>query len=221
MGENTQTSETTATVAVTVQRNKATPLFMSPETYTATIMENVGSGIEVTRIEVRDDDVVEPFNQVDLRVIGDDGASSFFDVIDNVRVIIRPSVNLESDRETDYTLRIEAKDRGTPPKSSTATVQITVIRNLIAPRFLTDNERVSIPDNAAPGTFVAKMEAEDLDREAPNNEIEFEIDPEGEARTYFYINPESGEITVLKSILETSVNLYRIKVIAKDKGRAE
>ena len=49
--------------------------------------------------------------------------------------------------------------------SSTALVQITVIRNLNAPRFTTDNVRVSIKDNLAAGSYVTEVNAEDEDRE--------------------------------------------------------
>ena len=125
-------------------------------------------GNEVTRIEVTDADEIEPFNRVSLRVIGDDSAPSYFNVVENTRIIIRPNVDLATDRETEYTLRIEAQDLGTPPRSSTATVQITVIRNLNPPKFLTNNVRVTIPDNMAPGSSITTVQAEDSDREAPN-----------------------------------------------------
>lgn len=44
-------------------------------------------------------------------------------------------------------------------------VRITVTRNLNAPEFVTNSLRVNIPDNSAPGTMVAQVEARDKDRE--------------------------------------------------------
>lgn len=42
LGTPSQTSDNTATVTVTVQRNKAAPVFVNPENYEATINENIG-----------------------------------------------------------------------------------------------------------------------------------------------------------------------------------
>ena len=65
-----------------------------------------------------------------------------------------------------FQLRIVASDGGIPSLSSTATVQITVTRNLNAPRFTqTDTIRAEIKDNAAPGTRIANVTATDADRE--------------------------------------------------------
>lgn len=60
---------------------------------------------------------------------------------------------------------MEASDGGIPSKSSTATLQITVIRNLNSPVIETENSRVTIDDNDAPGTYITTVEAEDEDRE--------------------------------------------------------
>ena len=98
---------------------------------------------------------------------------------------------------------------GTPPKSSTAIVPITIIRNLNAPQFLDENVRATIPDNLAPGTLVTSVEARDEDRETPNNEVEYEISEDTPAFQYFFINPTSGEITLLASVLETEDVQYR------------
>ena len=38
--------------------------------------------------------------------------------------------------------------------------------------------------------------------QAPNNEIEYRINGDVEAQTFFYINPVSGDITLVKSLLQ-------------------
>ena len=55
-------------------------------------------------------------------------------------------------------------DGGTPPRSASALVDITVTRNLRDPEFTQDSMRVSIPDNSPPGLAVATVEATDGDR---------------------------------------------------------
>ena len=57
-----------------------------------------------------------------------------------------------------------AVDGGTPALSASALVDITVTRNLRDPQFAQDIVRVSIPDNAPPGTAVASVSARDTDR---------------------------------------------------------
>ena len=55
-------------------------------------------------------------------------------------------------------------DGGTPPRSASALVDITVTRNLRDPEFRQDTVRVSIPDNSPPGVAVISVEATDSDR---------------------------------------------------------
>ena len=63
-----------------------------------------------------------------------------------------------------FQLRVVAVDGGTPAKSSTAIVDITVTRNLREPQFRQDMTRVSINDNSPPGMLVAQVQARDEDR---------------------------------------------------------
>ena len=156
-GSPSQQSENTATVAVVVQRNDFAPEFRNTESYAATISESLGGGNEVGRVEVVDEDTLEPFNTLTYRVIGDDAAAAFFEVLQDQRIVLRSSADLSSDRETEYSLRVEASDGGTPVKSSTAVVPITVIRNLNAPRFEGENTRASIPDNLPAGSDVVTV----------------------------------------------------------------
>ncbi len=58
MGEEPQTSENQATVTVTVDRNENAPVFVDTENYQKTILESLGEGNEVFRVQVRDRDTV-------------------------------------------------------------------------------------------------------------------------------------------------------------------
>ena len=46
--------------------------------------------------------------------------------------------------------------------------------------------------------------------QAPNNLIEYELAGEGNAPTYFYVDPETGEITLRESVLSTENTVYRV-----------
>ena len=220
-GEPARSSSNTATVTVLVQRNDFAPEFKNQESYAATISETTGEGNEVTRLQVSDDDTVQPFNQISLSVIGDDSAASFFQVLADQRVVVRSGANLASERVTQYSLRVQAADGGAPARSSTVTVPITVIRNLHAPRFVAENQRATMPDKLAPGSSVASVEATDDDREAPNNVVRYHIADDTSAHQFFFINPNSGEISLLASVLDTEETVYRIKVVASDQGQPQ
>ena len=58
-----------------------------------------------------------------------------------------------------------ARDGGTPSKSSTAIIDIAVVRNQHSPIFSNPNMRVSITDNTPAGSSVIQVEATDNDQE--------------------------------------------------------
>lgn len=101
-GDPALDGENSATVVVTVDRNKNPPEFIDQQTYSKTIQETLGGGNEVFRVNVRDKDAEKPFNEISLSVIGDDSAPSFFEVNAEGRVKIRNDANLASDKATDY-----------------------------------------------------------------------------------------------------------------------
>ena len=63
-----------------------------------------------------------------------------------------------------------AVDGGFPALSSTATVDITVTRNLNTPVFEDDIKTVIIPDNSLPGNHIFTATATDADREVIHNQ---------------------------------------------------
>ncbi len=56
LGDPAQKSENSATVRVTVDRNKNAPEFIDPTKYKKTILETLKGGNEVLRVNVRDRD---------------------------------------------------------------------------------------------------------------------------------------------------------------------
>ena len=216
-GEPSVKSESTATVLVSVNRNKFTPEFRDVDSYASTIDETLGSGNEVTLITVADDDDVTPFNELQVRVIGDGGAPAMFDVQDNQRVVVRS--DLKSDNDVTYALRLVVSDGGSPSRSSTTVVPIRVNRNLHDPVFDPDtNQRLTIPDNMAPGSVVQQVSATDADRIAPHNVIRYSLAPTSQAQDLFYVNPVTGDISLTSSLLEVEENELELKLVAADLG---
>ena len=61
-------------------------------------------------------------------------------------------------------MKVVAISGGTPPKVATATVSITVDRNLYAPFFSPPQYGVAVLETAAPGTVILTVTAHDGDR---------------------------------------------------------
>ena len=47
--------------------------------------------------------------------------------------------------------------------------------------------------------------------------VSYELKGDGEAPNYFYVDPESGTITLRESVLKTSDNVYRVSTLCYHK----
>ena len=123
--------------------------------------------------------------------------------------------NIKLDREevAFYTLTVEAIDQGSPQRTGTATVSITVAdKNDNPPRF-TRLFSVNVTENAAIGTFVIQVTSSDRDISVnANATYSFTENPTGK----FRIDPVSGNVTVAGIIDRESKEEYLLKVSAVD-----
>ncbi|XP_076279539.1 cadherin-related tumor suppressor fat [Lasioglossum baleicum] len=119
------------------------------------------------------------------------------------------------DRETtaEYRILVIARDQGTPPQSSTATVVLTLEDvNDNAPVFYPWRYLMPIPEDAPPGTTVGKVKATDADARE-NAQVRYSLESGGER--LFAVDERTGEIS-LKGSLRSA--LYELKISAKDTG---
>ncbi|XP_063058928.1 protocadherin gamma-C5-like [Engraulis encrasicolus] len=129
------------------------------------------------------------------------------------------------DRETKsiHRLVLTALDGGTPAKSGTTLVLVTVQdNNDNEPRFELPVYKASVQENAKPGHVVIRVTAADLD-EGLNGEIGYsfhEHTPDSITKT-FSIDPETGEISVIAALDYEESKSYTFDLIAKDKGMPE
>ena len=61
-------------------------------------------------------------------------------------------------------VRIIAKDQGSPPRSATAIVYVTVLRNFFAPTWEPSSYSLRILETQAPGVEFSKVSARDRDQ---------------------------------------------------------
>ncbi|XP_046564129.1 protocadherin Fat 1-like, partial [Haliotis rubra] len=208
-----------ATVRITVRRNNNAPFFVGSP-YSVTINEDQAVGSQILPVVAQDSDVNSPFNQVTLRVIGDEKGPIYFGLANN-QINVTRNLILDAENDLRYTLRIEARDGGSPARSATALVYITVNRNLNPPVFTTQAYSARIPETQQLAVSVVQVQATDGDRVAPYNTLRYEISGAPFStlgRQYFMVDPVTGVVSVRRN-LETDTSdtsVYRFIVDAID-----
>ncbi|XP_069725623.1 protocadherin alpha-2-like [Phaenicophaeus curvirostris] len=126
------------------------------------------------------------------------------------------------DRETVpvHRLLLTASDGGRPPLSGTMELVISVLdANDNAPQFNQSVYKVQLPESAAEGTLVMRVNATDTD-EGVNKEFSYSIlssIPAGK-RDLFTIDPKTGEIRLTGTLDFEEVRSYQIQIEARDSG---
>uniref|UniRef100_A0A3Q3L8J8 Cadherin domain-containing protein n=1 Tax=Mastacembelus armatus TaxID=205130 RepID=A0A3Q3L8J8_9TELE len=128
-------------------------------------------------------------------------------------------LNKELDREEqqDMRLLLTALDGGSPQRTGTATVHVTILdANDNAPVFSQPVYKALIPENSPVETVVVKVAAADAD-EGVNGDVTYEISRISETgRKVFALNNTTGEITVIGPLDFEEESMYEMRVDAKD-----
>ncbi|XP_066185643.1 protocadherin alpha-2-like [Sylvia atricapilla] len=126
------------------------------------------------------------------------------------------------DRETIpvHRLMLTASDGGRPSLTGTMELVILVVdANDNAPQFNQSVYKVQLPENAAVGTLVGRVNATDPDL-GSNSEVTFTaisfIPPSG--RDVISLNPETGEIHLTGALDFEEVSVFDFRIEARDHG---
>ncbi|KFB39729.1 AGAP007924-PA-like protein [Anopheles sinensis] len=129
---------------------------------------------------------------------------------------------LDREQVASYTIVVIARDHGSPPQSSSATVRLTVSdANDNNPELYPRSYFVPVAENAPPGTVVVRVTATDRD-EGENALVQYELRsavPEG----LFAIDATSGAVTLRGNLQKSPTAIHKLVVGCKDRGgrRAE
>ncbi|XP_075902624.1 protocadherin alpha-3-like [Nelusetta ayraudi] len=127
---------------------------------------------------------------------------------------------LDRERQSEIKLTLTAIDGGTPPKSGTSQIIITVLdNNDHTPVFSKTLYKVRLSENVPPGTSVITVSATDAD-DGPNSEITFSLSSKDQDHILeiFQIDERSGLLTVKGNIDFEEHQAFEIRVQASDKG---
>ena len=136
----------------------------------------------------------------------------------DLKLVLREQLDRE-DRES-YTLRVVAKDGGTPPRSGQLTVEVSVVdANDNPPKFNNASSDVTVREDAKVGTVIIRVRATDKDR-GPNGRVTYMLSQDTVDRfgSLFGINNQTGEIYLKGALDYEKDKIYHLIVIASDQG---
>ncbi|MGH0151366.1 UNVERIFIED_CONTAM: hypothetical protein FKN15_020115 [Acipenser sinensis] len=200
----------TATVLCTVlDLNDNTPEFILP-TFEITIPENQEPGIIYTAL-ASDEDAGE--NGIIEYGLVDENAGGYF-VINSSTGALSATKALDREERCNYTIVIEAHDLGTPQRSSTAELRITVLDvNDNSPEFSKTHYRTSVSEDLAVGSEVLQLTATDKD-EGSNGEVMYSLidDTFG----MFTISSSTGTVMTTMQLDRETKSQYVFQAVAND-----
>ncbi|XP_051774672.1 protocadherin beta-15-like [Ctenopharyngodon idella] len=144
-----------------------------------------------------------------LNVKSDDLAGKYCELVLNKE--------LDREQEQEVTLILTAVDGGTPPRSGTVAIHVTVLdANDNAPVFSQAVYKVSLPENSPVDTVVVTVSATDAD-EGQNGKVTYAFGHVSEEdKRLFLLNRNTGGITVIGELDYEEKSAYELRVLAKD-----
>uniref|UniRef100_A0A8C5DLJ7 Cadherin domain-containing protein n=1 Tax=Gouania willdenowi TaxID=441366 RepID=A0A8C5DLJ7_GOUWI len=125
--------------------------------------------------------------------------------------------DLDREQQKELSLVLVATDGGTPQRSGTAVIHVTVLdANDNAPVFSQSVYKASLPENSPLDTVILTVSATDAD-EGINGEVIYEFGHiSDENNNIFYLDQITGEVRVAGLLDYEEVSNYEVEITAKD-----
>ncbi|XP_054454239.1 protocadherin-12 [Anoplopoma fimbria] len=128
----------------------------------------------------------------------------------------------ELDREVQATfdLTLVAWDKGNPPRSGSTLVRVNIQdSNDNSPTFEDSTPTVELSEDTASGTTIIQLKATDPDQGA-NGEVEYSLSKHTrpEVQKLFYVDPQSGAVSLKAPLDHEAQASYEVIVQARDRG---
>ncbi len=134
--------------------------------------------------------------------------------------VIRTTMSLDYESTTDYSVTVTASDGGTPPRTTEALLNITILdENDNSPVLSQRTYTATIPENTGVGLFVIQLQATDIDS-GRNAQLTYSIINDGSTEGIFQIDATSGIVTVARSepLDIERTRMFVLQVQAEDMG---
>ncbi|XP_029159355.1 protein dachsous [Nylanderia fulva] len=182
--------------------------------YMTTISEDVAPDSSVMSVKATDPD--QGVNGKITYAIAKE--TSWLFRVDNLTGVITTAGSLDRERQSVYSFHVIATDSGKyDAKSTSVIVEINVGDvNDNAPIFKEYPFRKRVPIGIQPGQNILRVSANDAD-DGANGDIVYSFLHEQE-KPKFRIHPNTGEITARQSLSQDNGRIYRLEILARDKG---
>lgn len=188
--------------------NDVAPEFVSPNQ--TSVIENAPLNTVVMAIKAVDKD--EGRNGYVEYSLTDNSLPFNLGAVDG---LLRVSAGLDREQRQNYTLRVTAKDRGEPTKTSKSIITVLIFdENDNSPIFDPRQYSATVAENASIGASVLQVTATDKD-EGANGRVRYSI-ALGDDNRDFTISEDGGVIRVAKNLNFERKSRYRLTVKAED-----
>ncbi|CAH1174192.1 unnamed protein product [Phaedon cochleariae] len=203
-----------STVQVTIilkDVNDVSPQFLTPEE--TSVAENIPPNTVVMALKAVDKD--EGRNGYIEYSLAEDPATNGVFSLGPVDGLLRVSGRLDRETTSNYTLVVQARDRGDPPRSTNTKVFVKVLdENDNSPVFDPKQYSASVSENASIGASVLQVSATDID-DGLNGRVRYSISS-GDANRDFSIAEDTGVVRVAKNLNYERKARYDLVVRAED-----
>uniref|UniRef100_A0A8C3SVN3 FAT atypical cadherin 4 n=1 Tax=Chelydra serpentina TaxID=8475 RepID=A0A8C3SVN3_CHESE len=194
--------------------NDQRPLFSQPDGYQVSLAENSPSGTELLVLSVTDGDLGD-----NGTVLGPLVAPRRVFRLDPVSGKLSTISQLDREEQDHYSLQVLATDLGSPPLSSVARVNVSLLDvNDNSPVFYPVQYFAHIQENEPAGSYVTIVSASDPDL-GPNGTIKYSISAGDNSR--FQIHGQTGVITTKIALDREEKTAYQLQIVATDGGNLQ
>uniref|UniRef100_A0A224X4K1 Putative cadherin egf lag seven-pass g-type receptor n=1 Tax=Panstrongylus lignarius TaxID=156445 RepID=A0A224X4K1_9HEMI len=206
-------SSTAPLVVRVLDVNDNPPVFVK-NVYSVEVAESAPLDTDILRVEAYSADIGVNAEIVYSIAGGNEDGRFYLDSKTGVLTILQP---LDYEALKSYILTVEATDRGDPPLSSQALVNISVIdSNDNTPIFVQVIYTATVPENISVGSTIIEVSATDADS-GDNGRITYHLE-KGDLYQQFSVDPNKGYITVLKPLDRETISSYKLIIKATDSG---
>ncbi|XP_043247503.1 fat-like cadherin-related tumor suppressor homolog, partial [Amphibalanus amphitrite] len=195
--------------------NDNDPVF-DAQVYSGTVREGLPAGTRALQVSASDPDISSS-GQVRYRLSADSGHLHSVLAVDERYGWVTTLRPLDRETQDTYRLSVVATDRGSPRRSATASVVITVADENDSPPVFERSRYVAVVnEDALPRTAIMRLSTSDADE--INEPVRFYITA-GDPHTQFEIvssGSNSGELFVLGTLDRETVPSYDLAVTATD-----
>ncbi|KFO24716.1 Protocadherin-16 [Fukomys damarensis] len=188
--------------------NDNSPVFTSPSR--VRLPEDQPPGPVALHLVARDPDLGEAARVSYRLAAGGDGHFRLHSSTGALSVV-RP---LDREQRAEHVLTVVAADHGSPPRSSTQLLTVSVVDvNDEAPTFQQQEYSVLLRENSPPGTSLLTLRATDPDL-GPNGQVTYG----GVSGENFSLDPNTGVLTTLRALDREEQEEINLTVYARDRG---